>query len=80
MNNKNINNNTNTNTTKKSIGDSNKKVILSLKDVYKKYYLGQVPTNALDGVNLDIYEGEILVILGPSGSRKNYLTKCSIWS
>lgn len=70
----------NTNNIKKSKDDNNKKVILSLKDVYKKYYLGQVPTNALDGVNLDIYEGEILVILGPSGSRKNYLTKCSIWT
>lgn len=48
-------------------------VILNLKDVYKTYYLGKVPTNALDGVNLDIYEGEILVILGPSGSGKTTL-------
>lgn len=70
----------NTNNIKNSKDDNDKKVILSLKDVYKKYYLGQVPTNALDGVNLDIYEGEILVILGPSGSRKNYLTKCFIWT
>ena len=70
----------NANNIKKSKDDNNKKVILSLKNVYKKYYLGQVPTNALDGVNLDIYEGEILVILGPSGSRENYFIKCSIWT
>lgn len=57
------------------IKEENKKnVILSLSNVYKTYYLGQIPNNALDGVNLDIYEGEILVILGPSGSRKNYFT------
>ena len=51
----------------------NNKVILKLKDVYKTYYLGKIPNNALDGVNLDIYEGEILVILGPSGSGKTTL-------
>lgn len=55
----------------KTIEDNN--VILSLKDVYKTYYLGQVPTHALNGINLSIYEGEILVILGPSGSGKTTL-------
>ena len=74
------NNKKNTNNIDENKLKNTNKVILSLKDVYKKYYLGQVPTNALDGVNLDIYEGEILVILGPSGSRKNYLTKCFIWT
>lgn len=53
--------------------NDNKNVILKLQNVYKKYYLGQVPTNALDGVDLDIFEGEILVILGPSGSGKTTL-------
>lgn len=63
------------------IRDENKKtVILSLNNIYKTYYLGQIPNNALDGVDLDIYEGEILVILGPSGSRKNYFAKCIVWS
>lgn len=54
--------------------DKNKRnVILNLKNVYKTYYLGKVPTNALDGVDLDIFEGEVLVILGPSGSGKTTL-------
>ena len=69
------NNKKNTNNIDENKLKNTNKVILSLKDVYKKYYLVQVPTNALDGVNLDIYEGEILVILGPSGSRKNYFIK-----
>ena len=59
--------------------ENTKKVILSLNNIYKTYYLGQIPNNALDGVDLDIYEVEILVILGPSGSRKNNFTKCVIW-
>lgn len=50
-----------------------KKVILKLKNVYKVYKLGKISTNALDGINLDIYDGEILVILGPSGSGKTTL-------
>lgn len=54
---------------KEEINNNENKVILKLKNVYKTYYLGQIPNNALDGVDLDIYKGEILVILGPSGSR-----------
>lgn len=50
-----------------------KDIILKLKDVFKTYYLGEVPTHALNGINLDIVKGEILVILGPSGSGKTTL-------
>lgn len=44
--------------------------MIELKNVYKTYYMGEVPTHALEDINLDIYEGEILVIVGPSGSGK----------
>lgn len=47
--------------------------ILSLKDIYKTYYLGSEPTHALNGINLDIKKGEIIVILGSSGSGKTTL-------
>jgi putative ABC transport system ATP-binding protein len=44
--------------------------MIELKNVYKTYYMGEVPTHALENIDLDIYEGEILVIVGPSGSGK----------
>jgi ABC-type polar amino acid transport system ATPase subunit len=31
---------------------------------------------ALDGVDLDLHEGEVLVVLGPSGSGKSTLVRC----
>ena len=44
-------------------------VMLSVKNV-KKYYKGGV-IKALDGVSLDVYKGDVVVIIGPSGSGKS---------
>ncbi|NLB89126.1 MAG: ABC transporter ATP-binding protein [Syntrophomonadaceae bacterium] len=49
------------------------KPILSLVDVTKTYIMGEVKVEALKKTTLDIYEGELLVILGPSGSGKSTL-------
>ena len=50
-----------------------KDIILKLENVKKIYKQGEIPTTALAGVDLEITNGEILVILGPSGSGKTTL-------
>ena len=50
-----------------------KRVILSTRDLCKSYGNADNPVKALDMVNLDIYEGELVAILGNSGSGKSTL-------
>jgi putative ABC transport system ATP-binding protein len=47
--------------------------IIELKNVWKTYRLGKVPVHALKGVDLKIYAGDFIVILGKSGSGKSTL-------
>ena len=46
---------------------------IKLKNVRKSYTVGQQQFNALDGVDLEINQGEFVVILGPSGAGKSTL-------
>lgn len=48
-----------------------KKAIISLRDVTKTFGSGENELKVLKGVNLDIREGEFLVILGESGCGKS---------
>ena len=50
-----------------------KRKILELSNIYKTYSMGDVVTNALNGVDLEVNYGEIIVILGSSGSGKTTL-------
>lgn len=47
--------------------------LLVTKDLEKTFYNGEVSVHALKGINLEISEGEFIVILGPSGSGKSTL-------
>ena len=48
-------------------------VIMELRDITREFQNGDVITKVLKGVNLDVYEGEFLVLLGESGCGKSTL-------
>jgi putative ABC transport system ATP-binding protein len=52
---------------------SGEEPLIRLKNVWKIYQMGEMEFAALKGINLEIYEGEFLVVLGPSGSGKSTL-------
>jgi putative ABC transport system ATP-binding protein len=47
--------------------------MIEVKDLTKIYNLGDSEVRALDGINLDIEQGELMAIMGPSGSGKSTL-------
>jgi putative ABC transport system ATP-binding protein len=47
--------------------------VFEARGVTKTYDMGEVQVHALRGVDLDLFSGELLVLLGPSGSGKSTL-------
>jgi len=51
----------------------NREIILQVNDLRKSYGSDENILYALDGIDLSVYEGELLVVLGSSGSGKSTL-------
>lgn len=48
-------------------------VALAARNLTKVYRMGAIEVHALRGADVDLYKGELVVLLGPSGSGKSTL-------
>lgn len=48
-------------------------VVLQAQGLHKTYLMGEMEVHALKGVDLELWTGELMVLLGPSGSGKSTL-------
>jgi putative ABC transport system ATP-binding protein len=48
-----------------------RKAVIDIQNITKVYKMGDIEVHALRGINLRVYEGEFISIMGPSGSGKS---------
>lgn len=48
------------------------RVIVSMRDIVKRFGT----TTVLEGIDLDVHEGEVVTLIGPSGAGKSTLLRC----
>ena len=62
--------------TGKIVGCENMGMLLKMEDIQRYYETPAGIVKALDGINIEIHEGERVILLGPSGSGKTTLLNC----
>jgi len=62
--------------TGKIVGCENMGMLLKMEDIQRYYETPAGIVKALDGINVEIHEGERVILLGPSGSGKTTLLNC----
>lgn len=52
---------------------SEKKTLIRLEDIHRTFHTGEIDVHVLQGIDLNIFQGEFLIIRGESGSGKTTL-------